>query len=161
MLKFYRFLRKISALLAFFPFAHATEVVLTQADQFYISRAVVEKKITILDRSGKPIVREIIVALLVDGKRVLPIEASLSREFPIRFVPKDRQISKAHCWVDSQTGKSLMGIDIGPLIPNKDGSVSVESGSSTCVMGTESTTYTFRKVNGKWVLAKESQDLII
>lgn len=161
MLKFFRFLRIISAIIAISPLVHANEVALSQADKSDISRIVVEKKIAILDRNGKPIIRKIIVALLVDGKRALPIEEALSKELPILFISKERQVSKDHCWIDSQTGKSLMGIDIGPLIPNKDGSVSVESGSSTCVMGTESTTYTFRRVNRKWALAKESRDMII
>lgn len=161
MLKVCKYLNQISALLAIFPFAHAAEVALTQADQSEISRIIVEKKITILDRKGKPVIKDSVVALLVDGKRALPVERALSKKFPIRFVPKEHQVSKAHCWIDSQTGKSLMGIDIGPLILNQDGSVSVESGSSTCVMGTESTAYTFRRANGKWVLAKESLDMII
>lgn len=151
----------MSALLAIFPFAYATEVILTEADQSEISRIIVEKKIAILDRNGKPVIRQSVIALLVDGERALPIEGSLSRVLPIRFVPKESQVSKNHCWIDSQTGKSLIGIDIGPLVSNQDGSVSVESGSSTCVMGTESTTYTFRRANGKWILAKESVDMII
>lgn len=156
-----KFLIFTSAFLVIFTSAHAAEVRLTQADQAEISRFILEEKITILDRSRKRVIKGGIVALLIEGRRSVSIESLLSKGLPIQFIPKDRQVSKNHCWIDSQTGKSLIGVDIGPLLSNPDGSISVEAGSSTCVMGTESATYTFRRADGKWALSKVSQDLII
>ncbi|WP_256081372.1 hypothetical protein [Massilia sp. YIM B04103] len=156
-----KFLIRLIVLLAIFGPIHATNESLRHEDRVEISKLILRMKITILDRHGQPVMEEISVALLIDGRRDLRIENASSKELPIRFIPKVRQAIKDRCWIDSQTEKSVMGIDIGPFSRNADGSVSVDAGSSICFMGSESTTYTFRWNDGKWVLKNESLKMII
>lgn len=100
--------------------AHTAELPLTKEDRVEISKLIIEKNIAIRDRHGKPVIRAIMVTLVVDGRREPFIESALSKKLPIRFIPKERQAKKDHCWIDSQTGKPVMGMDSIERVPKHD-----------------------------------------